>query len=59
MLVRRFETIYMEMKKRYAYLGAYISRTERSYDRLKLHIETMEDLYHRYRIIKYRRVNLW
>ena len=59
MLVRRFQWVYADIKKRIGELGAYLSRKEKSYNRLKLHIETLEHLYHKYQIIKRRGVNLW
>ena len=58
MLVRTFEDLVMEVRKRLPKLA--VSRiTTRSYNKLKDYIVTMSDLYHVYRRIKRRGVNLW
>jgi len=59
MLVRTFEILILEIRKRIGQHAAYRTRSYRSYDRLREHIELMEDLYHTYRKIKRSSVNLF
>jgi len=59
MLVRTFEILILEIRKRIGQHAAYRTKQYKGFDRLKEHIELMEDLYHTYRKIKRSSVNLF
>ena len=58
-LVRTYENLRMEVRKRLGKLSAYLTKCYESYDRLREHINTMEYLYHVYNKIKRSSVNLF
>ena len=53
------EHMYMEVRKRLGELQSYLTRGYRSYDRIRPAVQTMKRLYHEYRKVKRREVNLW
>lgn len=59
MLVRTFETLVMEVRKRLPNVALSIIGEKRGFDKLRDYIIQMESLYHSYQVIKRRGVNLW
>jgi len=59
MLVRTFETLVMEVRKRLPNLALGFVADKRGFDKLRGYIIQMESLYHSYQVIKRRGVNLW
>jgi len=58
-IARTFERKYIEIRQNLARLASRLTKQYRSYDRLRETITTLSDLFHEYRKINRRGVNLW
>jgi len=59
MLVRTFENLVMEVRKRLPSVALVMIGQKRGFEKLKDYIVEMESLYHTYRVFRRRGVNLW
>ena len=58
-LVRTYEQLRKRVRQRIGSLVAYLTKDLRGYDRLREFVGKMEEMYHWYRKVKRREVNLW
>jgi len=58
-LVRTYEQLRKRVRQRIGSLVAYLTKDLRGYDRLREFINKMEEMYHWYRKVKRREVNLF
>jgi len=59
MLVRRYENLLFEVKKRLGKVVAKRTRELRSFDRLKQQVDVMQELWREYRKIRRKTTNLF
>jgi len=59
MLVRRFEDLLFEVKKRLGRVAAERTRELRSFERLRHQVDVLEGLWHEYRKIRRKSTNLF
>ena len=59
MLVRRFENLLFEVKKRLGKVAAESTRELRSFDRLKQQVDVLQELWREYRKIRRKTTNLF
>jgi len=58
-IARTFERKYIELRQNLTRLASQLTKQYRSYDRLRETITTLSDLFHEYRKINRKVVNLW
>jgi len=59
MLVRRYENLLLEVKKRLGKVAAERTKELRSFDRLKQQVDVLQGLWHEYRKIRRKSTNLF